>query len=124
MKILIYIPSSMFVLGAAIWDIWAPTIEYRDIVIPDNMATWCISYYLNIYLAWFIHCVMEAIRTDKVYFGALGVGIGVRVFDELKRIGMNYYEYSTSANDYHSGMMLVLWSALVLVIIPILRWKK
>ena len=79
MKILRYIPSSLFVLGAAIWDIWAPTIEYKDIIVPEHMAAWCIAY---------------------------------------------YYEYATSANEYHAGIMLVLWASIVLLIIPILRWKR
>jgi hypothetical protein len=95
-----------------------------DIIsIPDKFVTWCISYYSMVYVAWLLHCIIEAYKTDYIYFGALGVGLGVRIYLELNKIGLSYTEYAHSVNEYQSRMLLVLWACLTLLI-PLVRWKK
>jgi len=104
-----YLPISFYVFASLFYDIWSsnPIIEVVEYT-PANV-NWTIFYISTIYVSWLIHCVVEAVSSDKWFFGLMGLSIVVRLGMELRCVGMTYKQYISKVTDIDTFLIPLCW---------------
>lgn len=124
MKIIRYIPISIFIWIATIYDIYSPKI---DIVISNSSISntrWSIFYFVIVYVAWLVHCMTEASKTNWFFFGGLSGVLLLRIILDLQKWWMDYEEYLISVTQFERQLLVISWTCITLISIIVHYGRK
>lgn len=116
MKVLSYIPISMYVIVNAVYDFFH----------TSDSTHWSIFYFVGIYLSLLLWTIREALSDLQafLFFGSLGLGISIRMKIEIDKWNLPYEQYRISISDLEGDILIASLTIAVLLVVVHKIWNK